>query len=197
MINFPMKNEICDYTLKTNFNKIEIREYIDNYYDRVKFHELCKKCDKYGTLWSCPPYSFNAEDYIKNYKYAYIIGTKIILDNKLIRETKKEDVIDCTYKILNEVRKRLEKMLLELENKHPNSISLYAGSCLNCNVCTRTVNKPCIQPETMRYSLESLGFDVSKTASKLLNIELKWAEDSLPEYFTLVNAFFTNTEIED
>ncbi len=179
-----------EYYLEFKSNKIEMSEYMTKYYDREKFHELCKQCEKYGTLWSCPPYKFEVEEYLNKYNSVHIIGTKIILSDDLIKETKKEDILDCTYRILNEVRKELSKMLLKLESEYANSVSLYAGSCLNCEVCTRTQNKPCIHPDTMRYSLESLGFDVSRTSSELLGIDIKWAKDTLPEYFTLISAFF-------
>ena len=40
----------------------------------------------------------------------------------------------------------------------------------------------------MRYSIESLGGNVGKTASKLLGVELMWMEEKkLPAYFVLVN----------
>ena len=39
----------------------------------------------------------------------------------------------------------------------------------------------------MRYSIEALGGDVSKTAADLLDLELKWGKNGeLPEYFVLV-----------
>ena len=47
---------------------------------------------------------------------------------------------------------------------------------------------------------ESLGFDIGKTASELLGIELKWSEpgsSGLPEYFTLVSGFFSSRPAND
>ena len=47
--------------------------------------------------------------------------------------------------------------------------------------------KPCVHPDEMRYSIESLGGDVVKTAAELLGTEIKWAASGeLPEYFLLV-----------
>lgn len=192
-----MQSKNDSYKIIVNSNKIVMKDYIENYFNQKKFNELCKKCDKYGALWSCPPYYFDVDKYINKYKEAYIIGTKIVLSDEIIQNTKKDDILDCTYKILNEVRKELGEMLLALEEKYPNSVCLYPGSCLLCNNCERINGKPCIQPDKMRYSLESLGFDVAKTASDLLGIELKWAKDKLPEYFTLVSAFFTNDVVDD
>ena len=53
--------------------------------------------------------------------------------------------------------------------------------------CTRVNEEPCRHPEKMRYSIEALGGDVSKTAADLLDLELKWGKNGeLPEYFVLV-----------
>ena len=57
---------------------------------------------------------------------------------------------------------------------------------------------PLSRPDTP--SLESLGFDIGKTASELLGIELKWSEpgsSGLPEYFTLVSGFFSSRPAND
>jgi len=60
----------------------------------------------------------------------------------------------------------------------------------------RATGKPCISPERVRPSLESLGFDVSLISAELLNIEMKWSKNGiLPEYFTLVSGFFSVDEI--
>lgn len=59
---------------------------------------------------------------------------------------------------------------------------------------------PCRYPDRIRPSLESLGFDIGKTASELLGIELKWSEpgsSGLPEYFTLVSGFFSSRPAND
>ena len=59
-------------------------------------------------------------------------------------------------------------------------------------------NEPCRHPEQMRHSLESVGFDISKTASQLLGMELKWATGiELPEYLVLVTALFVKGEIAE
>lgn len=60
--------------------------------------------------------------------------------------------------------------------------------------------RPCRYPDRIRPSLESLGFDIGKTASELLGIELKWSEpgsSGLPEYFTLVSGFFSSRPAND
>ena len=68
---------------------------------------------------------------------------------------------------------------------------MFPGSCLLCPSCTRTEGAPCLYPKKVRPSLEACGFDIGKTTTELLNIELKWGESGkMPEYITLVSAVF-------
>lgn len=177
--------------------EISMEEMINKYLDRDRFLELCKKCTNYGKLWSCPPYSFNLDDYLDEYKYAYVIGTRMIFsEDTIIANNTPEKINSFTKYTLESMRSELGDKLLQLEEKYKGK-SLYAGSCLLCASCNRQKNEACCNPDQMRYSLESLGFDVSKIAENLLNIELKWASDRLPEYFTLVSAFLAKERIED
>lgn len=55
--------------------------------------------------------------------------------------------------------------------------------------CTRREGLPCRYPDKVRPSLESMGFDIGKTAKELFGLELKWASyGMLPEYYVLVGA---------
>lgn len=180
------------------FNEIKINEILDKYWDRDKFLKLCKDCGNYGKFWSCPPYDFEVYDYLIQYDYVYIIGTKMIFTDETIKNNdSKEKIKDFTKFTLESMRNILGEKLLELEDKFGQGKSLYAGSCLLCENCTKEENKNCCNVDKMRFSLESLGFDVSKIAGNLLDIELKWASDSLPEYYTLVSAFLSKEKIED
>ncbi|SHJ47311.1 Predicted metal-binding protein [Dethiosulfatibacter aminovorans DSM 17477] len=180
------------------FNEIRIRDLLDNYWDRGKFLELCKNCGNYGKLWSCPPYDFNIYDHIMQYNYVYIIGTKMIFSDKTIESNSSENAIrEFTKSTLEKMRNILGEKLLALEDEIKQGKSLYAGSCLLCENCNREDGENCCNVDMMRYSLESLGFDVSKIAGNLLDIELKWASDRLPEYYTLVSAFLSKERIKD
>ena len=99
-------------------------------------------------------------------------------------------------------RSPADARLLELERKYPGSRAFYAGTCHLCpeGTCARSEGRPCRYPDRIRPSLESLGFDIGKTASELLGIELKWSEpgsSGLPEYFTLVSGFFSSRPAND
>lgn len=180
------------------FNEIKITDILDKYWNRDKFLKLCKECGNYGKFWSCPPYDFDVYDYLVQYSEVYLIGTKIIFTDETIKNMdNKEKILDFTKFTLESNRNILGEKLLKLEDKLGQGKSLYAGSCLLCETCTKEENKSCCNEDKMRFSLESLGFDVSKIAKNLLDIELKWASDRLPEYYTLISAFLSKEKIED
>jgi predicted metal-binding protein len=135
-----------------------------------------------------------------NYKNAHIIGTKIILNEEIIKDNQGWD--KCTkisYNIIENVRKNLDNKLLDIEKQYPDSKAFFFFFFHICPMekCTRIMGDMCIAPEMIRPSLEAFGFDISKTSSDLLGIEMKWSKNGiLPEYFTLVSGFFTNHEIE-
>lgn len=179
---------------------IPVGEYIAQYRDCDKFIGFCKECKNYGTLWACPPFENDPTPKISAYKYAYIIGTKVYVDEQTRHSVDTvEQRTKLTYDILLDIRKVIDARLIELEKEAAKALAFYAGSCRQCtdNICTRKQGAPCIKPELMRSSLESVGFDIALTTSQLLGIELKWSTDHiLPEYFTLVSALFTNQELE-
>lgn len=184
------------YKVSHSIATIKLSDYIKNYRDVGQFIVYCKKCNRYNTCWSCPPFEFNEDEYISSYKTVYVIGTKIILDKGLIKNnTGREACTKISYNIIAEVRPELDESLLKLEEQYPESRAFFAGTCHICQPenCTRIKGEPCIAPEKIRPSLEAFGFDIGKTSLDLLNIEMKWSVNgNLPEYFTLVSGLFTN-----
>ncbi|UYI80177.1 MAG: DUF2284 domain-containing protein [Fusobacterium varium] len=186
------------YRTEVKLKKIPMEELKKNYCDRDKFEKFCKECRNYGSTWSCPPYDFSVEEYLEEYKYMYLAGIKIIFDEETLKEINTKDKINnYTTETLKYMKDKIMKELLRIEKIYTGSKSLSAGGCKLCDDCSRKNNIQCQHPDMMRYSLESMGFDVGGISSKLLNYELKWAtETSLPEYFSLVTGLMTITEIE-
>lgn len=176
-----------------------IEELKNNFWDIEKFEGFCKQCRNYGKLWSCPPYNFSIEEYVDRYKYIYIVGVKIVFDEDTLSSINtKEKISSYTNETLHFMKNKIMNEMLKLEKLYPNSTSLSAGGCNLCENCSKLKNVQCIHPDLMRYSLESLGFDVGGVSSKLLNFELKWAtETRLPDYFSLIAGIMTNEEISD
>lgn len=84
--------------------------------------------------------------------------------------------------------------LFALEENVEGSRALYPGSCNLCNGgrCARINGEPCRHPEKMRYSIESLGGDVMKTAKEIFDIEIVWAKaGETPPYMVLVGGLLT------
>jgi predicted metal-binding protein len=174
---------------------MKLADYVGGYRHAERFLAYCKPCKRYGACWSCPPFDFDTEEYLSAYERVYLIGTKIVLHERTIAENRGiQPCMKTAHDILEKVRPGLDEKLLELERRYPASRAFFAGTCHVCpaDVCTRIEGEACLFPEKVRPSLESFGFDIGRTASELLHIELKWSQDGvLPEYFTLVSGFLT------
>lgn len=163
--------------------EIAVEEYVRDYVNVAEFVEYCKECQNYDTVWSCPPFDFDAESYWKKYSTLYLTVRKIVFGQGTDLEESR--------RIMKEVKKTMGRELYEMEKQYPGSVSLSAGSCSLCKdealECTRTSGEPCRHPELMRYSIESIGGNVGLTVSRLMGIELEWVtEGKLPSYFVLV-----------
>ncbi|MBF8982745.1 hypothetical protein IZY60_04240 [Lutibacter sp. B2] len=173
---------------------------LKKYYKPKIFIGFCKDCKYYNKIWACPPYDFETVDLIDPYKYAYIIGSKIYL-NKLNGKLKELLNNDHVEFVVNEIYKSaravLDQELMNIENKESDSKVLFAGRCMMCDICAKGNNKPCIYPDQLRYSLESIGFDVSLISEEILEYKMLWSSGKLPEYMILVSAIFSNKAIDD
>lgn len=176
------------YKTKSVYKKVDVKDYKSKYLHIERFLNLCKECHNFNNRYSCPPYEFDINEFIDKYKYAYIIGTKIIVDKNKV---KPEDI----YPIIKEVRVDLDKKLIEKEKKYNNSLALFAGCCVLCDTCEKEFSRPCKNPDLLRYSFESLGFDVTSTAKEVLDTEILWSKNGeVLDYYFLVAGFFTNEE---
>lgn len=181
------------YHTKIKVGSMRLSDFINKYQDQEKFMAYCRECKNYKSRWSCPPLQFNANEFLQDFHYIYLFGVQVIYDAETIKSADTpEKIRDITTQTLKEVKNKLANELLALEVKYPGSISLASGGCHLCEHCKRTDNHPCVYPEKMRYSLDSFGFDLTAITSELLQIELKWSKDSLPEYYTLIHALLTN-----
>lgn len=170
------------YRLSHIVVSIETKKFIENFYDIENVSALCRQCDNYGKIWSCPPFERDTNRMLLQFKRGYIIGTKIMLcSEQNINET------------IKEVRMIIDSKLLDMEAIYHGSRSFFAGSCILCSPeqCRRNRNAPCIYPNRQRPSLESMGFNVVKASSELLGIEILWGEKDLSQrYITLISGLF-------
>lgn len=167
--------------------EIPVSEYISGYRDSVRINALCRQCRNYGKVWMCPPFVFDADARLSRWSDALIVACSFHIQPGATLETGMEK--------LRATRKILEENLLRYENEVGGLAFGFSGECLHCKECTRAQGRECRHPELVRPALEAYGFDVGKTVSELLGIQLQWApKGKLPEVITLVGAVFYNRE---
>lgn len=170
------------YTLREQWRTMPMKEYAETFRDFGRVRGYCHGCGRYGKCWACPPYDFAEDEYLGQFTTISLLATKI---------TPSEGVAltpETAERILNRERQRLDRMLLGMEG---NARAFFAGTCILCppEKCTRCEGLPCRHPESIRPSLEALGFDIARTASELFGIPLQWGSPgTFPAYLTLISA---------
>lgn len=168
------------------------------YYDRPKFLEYCKECPNYGNRWSCPPYDFEPESLLRKYGVVNVIGVQVLYDEATRAAMDTKEKVDAyTLASLDAVKQPMLPALLTAEHTFPGSMAFISGNCKVCAVCARETGGPCLHPDQMRYSLESLGFDVGALTQDVLGITIVWTPGQLPAYYTLVAGLAADTAAED
>ena len=198
------------YTAQDRWLKMPMAEYIAGYRDFGRVRGYCRECGRYGNCWACPPYDFDETALLEKYTTISLLATVITPSEGVALTPKTADLI------IRRERQRLDRMLLGMEQDieaqakrttlrnpqtampsranaggAPATSAFFAGTCLLCppEHCTRRENRPCRHPESIRPSLEALGFDVARTTSGLFGIELQWGRpDAPPAYLTLLSA---------
>lgn len=172
-------------------------EELKPYFHPEVFLEYCKACQHYSRIWTCPPYNFDIAKMLGDYKYSYIIGSKLYIKElgagfKELLNNRDMDYV--TGEIYKAARRVLDEKLVGFEKNR--TLVLFAGRCLACSSCTRDMQLPCIHGEKAHYSLESLGYNVSAISEDILGDKILWAKDSLPEYFIFVSAILSHEKMD-
>ena len=109
-----------EYTIEYFTADIGVDEYIERFRDEARFIELCEKCPNFGCSWGCPPFDFDTDEFLRQYKYAHLMATKIIPDRNDIP-------VEMTQEFIRPERVRIEKELLEMERKYRGRGFAYVG----------------------------------------------------------------------
>lgn len=185
-----------DYAVEFRKNSMPMELFRQKYQDREKYLAYCRECSKYNTVWSCPPLKIDADAYLSKYAWVNVVGAKIILDHKVIEKADTPEKIKTVgWKIVSEVKLRLEEGMRTMESRLPESVSLSSGGCSLCKTCTRKAGAACRKPDKMRYSLDAFGFNLSAITKDMLGIEIMWCKDRLPDYFTLIHGILTREKV--
>ncbi|MFZ5354040.1 MAG: DUF2284 domain-containing protein [Bacillota bacterium] len=168
--------------IEYHYKYIEVIQ-LDSYYNPTVITSYCAGCEKYGRYWSCPPHFFDTQAFVNNYNKALIVGMQVFMD---------ADGKDFE-EVFHEERRKLGQHMEELASKHEGSKIIIAGHCYQCDICSRVKNQPCIKPDKLRYSLESLGYEVSSISNGILALPILWPDKGkMPEYLVSVGAVLYN-----
>lgn len=205
-------------TVKVRLKQLK-KETLFEAYKNEEVLAYCQGCNNYGKNFSCPDFKFDTTRYLEPYNYATIIMTKIDTQpikaqidkleianlssrvyNNYIKE-KPDEVVGISSAIsmyaFNDVKDQMTDQLIELEKDIDNTVGLPPGSCTKCVTCFKQQRQPCIYPETLRYSLEALGFMVSDIYKQCFDLELGWTKGALPVAFYSCSALMTKEKISE
>ena len=158
------------YTTERFSAEMDAATYIADFRRADYFMQFCRECGNYGCRYGCPPFDYDPLSIIAPYQKVRIIGVKIAPNDGNLPLSVANTLMLPVIRELNEELLALEKSL---------------------GPCARIDGEPCRHPDKVRPSLEAFGFDMSKTASDLIGLEIKWSHDGrIPEYLTLVCGVF-------
>ncbi|MBS6645620.1 MAG: DUF2284 domain-containing protein [Clostridiaceae bacterium] len=179
-----------NYRIEQFETQVPVKEYVETCVNIDEFLEYCKDCRNYGTVWSCPPFDFSPEKFWNSYDTLYLWARKIIFSPLMVQaDYTAEQLQEITKTVMRIEKQKMSGELAAMEAKHPQSMALSAGHCMECEEagCTRPHGTPCREPGKMRYSIEALGGNVGLTITKYMKLQLLWIEEGrLPDYFILV-----------
>ena len=184
-----MEQRLHEYSVQERWVEMPMAEYIAGYRDFGRVRGYCRECGRYGNCWACPPYDFDETALLEQYTTISLIATVITPSEGVTLTPETAD------RIIRRERERLDRMLFKMEREAAvpahTARAFFAGTCLLCppEQCTRREGRPCRHPESIRPSLEALGFDIARTTSGLFGIDLQWGSpDTPPAYLTLLSA---------
>lgn len=178
------------YTVQDRWVEMPMAEYINGYRDFGRVREYCRDCDRYGNCWACPPYDFDETALLDRFTDISLLATVITPSEGVLLSPETAD------RFIRFERQRLDCLLLRMERdaEVPGRTArvFFAGTCLLCppEQCTRREGLPCRHQESIRPSLEALGFDIARTAADIFNTPLQWSRNGQPpKYLTLISGF--------
>lgn len=180
------------YTISRKEVSLAADEFISRYRDVERIRAFCEQCPSFGKVWSCPPFDFDARTVSDGFKTVTLMATTIEFDEQTRAACKTaEHALATSREAMEQVWKALLPRLYEMERETLGS-RCFSFRCSLCpEGCSRPEGKPCRHPDKMRYSLESVGFDIVAMTHELLDIDLEWSNDgNLPKHLTLVTALF-------
>ena len=168
------------YTVRKLSHTVPVGEFVAECVDIPKFEALCRECGSYGNRWACPPFPFSPLELWNRYALFQILAWKVILE---LGQTPEDAVAALEIE-----KQAFLTEVLQMEREIPGSMAISAGTCTYCGqTCARSLGKPCLHPEQLRYSVEALGGNVTRAAELYLNTAILWIRnDAAPAYLMIV-----------
>ena len=148
------------------------------FHDPERIQSYCRSCDKYGLYWSCPPFAESPLAGLGEWTHAVLVTQKTPVAAGCTKEELVEHFLVARQSLCETLR----------ESEGGGAVAVVAGHCDGCTVCTRSRGVDCCAPSRLRYSLESLGFDVTGLAEGLAGKKMSWPAHGVPEYLLMVGA---------
>ncbi|MEG0376893.1 MAG: DUF2284 domain-containing protein [Eubacterium sp.] len=190
-----------DFIHKFSVGPVEMDKMLEEYHQLRKTRRYCAACPNYNKYWSCPEYAFDEVLFLEKFKYMYLIAREY----EIPREDRQkvigiQAVSEYCKQMMQTLKVQSWKDLLELEGEVPGTLSLMPGNCHICDIsgegCARPSNQKCRHPELMRFSLESLGFDVDAICKYEIGVLLLWPKEGhLPEKLCGIMGIMSNEKI--
>ncbi|MDO4792925.1 MAG: DUF2284 domain-containing protein [Filifactor alocis] len=164
--------------------KISLDEMIEIGFEPQRIETYCKACSNYGKNWSCPPHFFDRESFLNTHPYiVLVIAVLEYSKDEILRNRGREEVDKYTTKTLFPLRRAFYEKLKKIERYNTDLRIFDIGNCNLCETCSREEGGACVKPDEMRYSPESLGFDVSLLLGSCFDLNLEWAGEVLPSHY--------------
>lgn len=170
--------------LQSEIKEVSTKELL-NFYKPEEIFANCTNCPRFDKNWSCPPRTFDVEEFVTLFEKAYIISVAFSLKGFATKEGSIASYYKTRFDINND--------LMAAENQR--YTTLIAGHCSYCEECTKVLGKECPYPDKVRYSLESLGFKVSDIMENCFNTTLQWDGENQPDSIYIVAAVLTDETI--
>jgi predicted metal-binding protein len=151
------------------FIEIEFRDIIFDSNVRSYCVNSTFQCPNYAHSWGCPPEAPYLEKLVSQF-------------HRFFNPKKSEVSIRNTLYMKNLLRDELEKEILrfiaDYPEKYEDQLILWDGFCRLCHNkkdlgCTYDSGMPCRYPNKIRYSMEAVGIDVTKSVRNL-NFNIEW-----------------------
>lgn len=173
---FTLKATVCE-------NKDLIK-----FMNRDYLLSLCKGgCENFNKNWSCPPNSPRFDEFSLDYTNSLLVElTSEVGEN--------EEFMEAYVKNRSTLEDLLTKMQIDFE-----CIKTSCGTCSLCKKCAILDQKDCYHPEKMRYSMESMGMNLSQLSEEIFNHKLTWnSDDEKNRVCTSIGSIlFNGTFLED